>query len=133
MNNFRDESKDKLDNICIVYPKEVEDYINRMKSLRKPNPKTKPNNEKSGPPKSPPPNMTPQSPKGPDTGLKAVDPGAIRPCLYRLSYIWPKKGKPFWAYLVYAGRKSVSRWKYYNGRWIYFGMDLKNIESFICY
>ncbi len=133
MNNFKERSKDRLDNICIVYPEEIEYYINWVKTLRSPKPKANPNNQKSGPPKTPPPDITPELSDGPDIGVKAVDPGAIRPCVYRFSYIWPEKGKPFWAYLVYVGKKSVSGWRYYKNRWVYFGMDLKDIESFICY
>lgn len=86
-----------------------------------------------GPPKSPPPSFTPQQTKAPEASLMAVDPGAIRPCVYRFSYLWLRNGQSFWAYLVYVGRTSASGWRYRKGRWQYFGVDLKEIKSFNCY
>lgn len=87
-----------------------------------------------GPPSTPPPGYTPQMPQSASQGTSvyAVDPGAIRFCLYKFTYIWPSKGKAFWAYLIYVGRTSVAGWKYQNGRWVYFGMDTKEIKSFTC-
>lgn len=67
---------------------------------------------------------------GPTT--KAIDQGAIVPCLFRFVYIWPTNGRGFWAYLVFAGRRSVAGWRYDRGRWRYFGMDLRRIEEFYC-
>lgn len=80
-----------------------------------------------GPPRSAPPNYTPSEPS-----LRAVDPGAIRFCQYKFTYIVPKKGQPFWSFLVFVGRDSVAGWKYQRGRWVYFGLDLKEIKSFTC-
>ena len=65
--------------------------------------------------------------------LKAVDPSSLRPCTFKYVYIWPKRGNPFWAWIINVGRRSVSGYRWYRGRWAYFGMDLKQIESFICY
>ncbi len=89
--------------------------------------------QQQGPPTAPPPNFTPQLSDVPEVSLMAVDPGAISPCVNRLSYIWLKNGQSFWAYLVYVGRTSASGWRYRGGRWVYFGIDLKEIQSFICY
>ncbi|SHI00794.1 hypothetical protein [Clostridium grantii] len=133
MNNFTQPSKNKLDNITLAYPEELVYYINMVKEMRSARAMVMSSRQKDGPPKTPPPDITPQLSDQPDVDLKAVDPGAIKPCVYRFSYIWPKRGKPFWAYLVYVGKKSVSGWKYYKNRWVYFGMDLKDIKSFICY
>lgn len=92
-----------------------------------------------GAPSSPPPTFTPS--KGPaqfqaqgqGPGLKFVDPGAIRPCTFRFIYIWPRRGRGFWAWLVFVGRRSVSGFRWTGNRWVYFGMDLRNIDSFQCY
>lgn len=65
--------------------------------------------------------------------VKSVDPGAIFPCLYRYTYIWPNRGKGFWAYPTYVGRNSISGWRYDGRRWVYFGMDLRRVRSFYCY
>ncbi|SHJ81909.1 hypothetical protein SAMN05444401_3972 [Clostridium amylolyticum] len=89
--------------------------------------------QQQGPPKAPPPSFTPQLSDVPEASLLAVDPGAISPCVNRFSYIWLKNGQSFWAYLVYVGRTSASGWRYQGGRWIYFGIDLKEIKSFTCY
>lgn len=90
-----------------------------------------------GAPTSPPPNFTPS--KSPATfqsqggTAKFVEPGTIRPCVYRFVYIWPQRGRGFWAWLVYVGRRSVSGFRWNGNRWVYFGMDLRNIDSFECF
>lgn len=63
-----------------------------------------------GGPPSAPPNFTPSQSQAQQFGATplAVDPGAIRPCLYRFVYIWPKRGRGFWAWLVFVGPRSVS-------------------------
>lgn len=86
-----------------------------------------------GAPTAPPPNFTPQLASTSGQSLKAVDPGAIKPCVYTFSYIWLRNGQSFWAYLIYVGKTSASGWRYRNGRWQYFGIDLKEIKSFTCY
>lgn len=88
-----------------------------------------------GPPTTPPPSFTPKptSTSSSQPGLMAVDPGAIKPCVYTFVYLWLKNGQSFWAYLVYVGKTSASGWKYQGGRWVYFGVDLKEIKSFTCY
>lgn len=88
---------------------------------------------KQAPPTSPPPNFTPKQSESKSSNTKAIDQGAIAPCTFRFSYIWPKKGNSFWAFLIYVGKKSVAGWKFMRGRWVYFGMDLKEIKSFTCY
>lgn len=73
--------------------------------------------------------------KGKGGNTKAVDPGAIKPCLYRYVYIWPRgrRQQPYWMYVTYIGRESVAGWRY-NGRyWVYYSTDLRSIESFYCY
>jgi len=85
------------------------------------------------PPTFSPPNKIPQKPQPSSVGVKAIDPGAIRPCKYRLVYLWLKNNTSFWAFITYIGPKSISGFKWTRGRWIYFGTDLKNIESFECH
>ncbi|MBY6036434.1 collagen-like protein [Fictibacillus nanhaiensis] len=95
-------------------------------------------------PTSAPPSFTPQQSQGfslgggegaggGQPGLYAVDPGAIRPCLYQFVYIWPRWGPGFWAWLTFVGRRSVAGFKWNGRRWIYFGMDTRQISSFYCY
>lgn len=114
--------------------------------------KTPPGQSKnpSAAPTTPPPNFVPaetqatpvksNQPQGKSQGpgsqgptLKAVDPGAIFPCLYRYVYIWPRFGPGYWMYVTYVGRYSVAGWRYYRRRWIYYSTDLRNIRSFYCY
>lgn len=92
-----------------------------------------------GPPQGPPPSFTPSQaqaqqlggPGGP--GAFAVDPGAIRQCLYRYVFIWLRGGRGFWIYLTFVGRRSIAGWRW-NGRfWVYFGIDIRRIQSFYCY
>lgn len=90
-----------------------------------------------GAPMQPPPMMTPnknhfnvQSYSG--MSPMAIDSGAIRPCRNRYVYIWLRNGESFWAWLNYVGRRSVSGWRWNGRRWVFFGTDLRRIDSFIC-
>lgn len=85
-----------------------------------------------GPPSGPPPTYVPKKPVSQGPGAYAVDPGAIRPCTHRYVYIWLNSGRSFWAYLVYVGRTSVAGWRWNGFRWVYFGVDLRRIDSFVC-
>lgn len=64
---------------------------------------------------------------------KAVGPGTISFCLYKYTYIWQSNGRSYWAYLVYVDNVSVSGFRWDGWRWIYFGVDLRKIDSFVCY
>lgn len=81
------------------------------------------------PPSSPPPSFVPEKPLA---QTKAVDPGAIRSCLYRYTYIWTERDS-FWFYPVYIGRNSISGFRWQRQHWIYMGMDLQRIQMFQCY
>ncbi|MBM7703151.1 hypothetical protein [Metabacillus iocasae] len=87
------------------------------------------------PPTSPPPSFTPQlsasSASGPS--LLAVDPGAIRSCLFRYTYIWQNNGRQFWFYPTYVGRKSVAGFRWTGFFWVYSGLDLRTIREFQCF
>ena len=82
-----------------------------------------------------PPNFTPTEPKAQQFGATpmAIDPGAIRPCLYSFVYIWPRRGNGFWAWLVFVGPRSVAGFRFNRNTWRYFGMDLRDIRSFQCF
>ncbi|MBC8060883.1 MAG: hypothetical protein H7Y18_09475 [Clostridiaceae bacterium] len=96
-----------------------------------------PGQQQSSPPSGPPPNMVPSKNL---SGVKsysgmspmAIDSGAIRPCRYRYVYIWLTNGNSFWAWLTYVGRRSVSGYRWTGRRWVYFGTDLRRIDSFFC-
>lgn len=83
----------------------------------------------------------PGSPFGPPGQLqkagspstKVVGPGSIRPCLFKFTYIWQTNGISYWAYITQVDRFSISGWRWRFGRWVYFGLDLRRIDSFVCY
>ncbi|MDZ5254763.1 hypothetical protein [Clostridium sp. LIBA-8841] len=64
---------------------------------------------------------------------KAVSPGSIRNCLFRFTYIWQNNGRSYWAYLTRVDRRSVSGWRWAGFRWVFFGVDLRRIDSFVCF
>lgn len=84
--------------------------------------------QQGGAPSSPPPSYTPQE----SPSLYAVDPGAIRGCLYRFTYIWLNNGSSFWFYPTYVGRDSIAGYRWRGFRWVYYGTDLRRIRSFRC-
>ncbi|MBG9541742.1 hypothetical protein ABE29_02650 [Cytobacillus firmus] len=83
-----------------------------------------------GPPSAPPPNFTPQMQQ---VSTFAVDPGAIRGCLFRNTFIWLQNGNSFWFYPTFVGRTSVAGWRWRNWHWTYYGTDLRRIRSFQCF
>jgi hypothetical protein len=92
--------------------------------------------QSGGAPSGPPPSITPSKQSamfksGPQT--MAVEPRTLRPCLFRFVYIWPRRGRGFWAWLTYVGRRSASGFRWNGRRWVYFGIDLRQIDSFTCY
>jgi len=87
--------------------------------------------QQGGPPIQPPPSFIPAQRGGPT--IFAVDPGAIRPCLFRFVYIWLENGRQFWAWLVFVGPRSVAGWRWTGFNWVYFGTDLENISDFVCF
>lgn len=93
-----------------------------------------PGGPQGGPPSSAP-NFTPQQPQAQQFGATplAVDQGAIKPCLRRFIYIWPTRGRGFWAWLTFIGPRSVSGFRWTGNAWRYFGMDLREISSFQCF
>jgi len=101
---------------CSNYRQKVEEYpINQQQ-----------------PPISTPPSYTPKISDTAQPGLAAVEFGAITPCIFRMTYIWLKNGNSFWSYPVFINRATASGWRYENGSWIYFNVDLRDIKNFIC-
>lgn len=86
--------------------------------------------QQDGPPSGPPPSFTPQMQQA--TAF-AVDPGAIRGCLFRYTYVWLQNGNSFWFYPTFVGRTSVAGWRWRRWRWTYYGTDLRRIRSFQCF
>ncbi|GGN55730.1 hypothetical protein [Oceanobacillus indicireducens] len=82
-----------------------------------------------GPPSAPPPNFTPQQSQ---FQTFAVDPGGIRGCLFRFTYIWLRRDQ-FWFYPTFVGRNSIAGFRWRGNRWVYFGIDLDRIQSFQCF
>ncbi|MEN6316159.1 MAG: hypothetical protein ABFD25_18150 [Clostridiaceae bacterium] len=87
-----------------------------------------------GPPSGPPPSFTPSQAAAQQTaGVFAVNPGAIRPCRFKFTYIWLDNGRQFWAWITFVGRNSVAGFRWTGFGWVYFGIDIDRISSFICY
>ncbi len=92
--------------------------------------------------KSPPPNYIPnknsagvQSLSSIEDGIetKAVSSNSIRFCIYKFTYIWERNGRNYWAFLLNVDRHSVSGFRWHGKNWVYWGIDLRRIDSFICY
>ncbi|KGA98901.1 hypothetical protein AJ85_13540 [Alkalihalobacillus alcalophilus ATCC 27647 = CGMCC 1.3604] len=82
------------------------------------------------PPTTPPPDISALQASGPTAF--AVDPGGLRGCLFRFTFIRLNNGDSFWFYPTFIGRTSVAgfRWSFF--RWVYFGIDTRRISSFQC-
>ncbi|MDY0395208.1 hypothetical protein ACFSMW_12505 [Virgibacillus halophilus] len=85
--------------------------------------------QQAGPPNTPPPSFVPQQ-----THFQtfAVDPGAIRMCRFRFTYVW-LHNQSFWFYPTFIGRNSIAGFRWRHNRWVYFGIDLNQIVSFQCF
>lgn len=89
--------------------------------------------QQDGPPSTPPPSFTPQMQQQQGFTSFAVDPGAIRGCLHRFTFVWLNTGRSFWFYPTFVGRNSVAGWRWRNFRWVYYGTDLRRIRNFQCF
>lgn len=90
--------------------------------------------QQGGPPVGPPPQQIPQQQQlqGQGPQVMAVDPGSIRGCLYRYTYVWLSRFQSFWFYPTFVGRRSVAGYRWTGFNWVYFGIDLNRIQSFTC-
>lgn len=86
--------------------------------------------QQAGPPTAPPPSFVPAQTQ--QASAFAVDPGSIRGCLFRFTYVWLRNRQQFWFYPTFVGRRSVSGYRWNGFRWLYFGIDLREIQSFTC-
>lgn len=80
-------------------------------------------------PTAPPPQFVPQM----TSTTFAIDPGGIRRCLFRNTYIWLNNGEQFWFFPVFVGRNSIAGFRWNGFFWSYFGIDLNRISSFTCF
>lgn len=92
-----------------------------------PPPFAPPGQGQGGPPTAPPPSYVPAQ-----VETYAVDPGSIWRCLFRYTYVWLRGFQQFWFYPTFVGRTSVSGWRWTGFRWVYFGISLRQIQSFTC-
>jgi hypothetical protein len=81
-------------------------------------------------PTSPPPSFVPSEQRA---ITFALDPGAVFPCRFRFSYIWPRRGQSFWAWIVFIGRRSLAGYRWTGRNWVYFAMDLRDIRNIQCF
>ncbi|UJL46799.1 hypothetical protein KFZ58_02260 [Virgibacillus sp. NKC19-16] len=88
-----------------------------------------PGGGQAGAPNTPPPPFTPEQPQ---FQTFAVDPGGIRGCMFRFTYIWLRRDA-FWFFPTFVGRNSIAGFRWQGFRWVYFGIDLDRIEAFQCY
>ncbi len=86
-----------------------------------------------GPPSGPPPSVTPKLTTQQGPGVFAIDPGSIRRCRFRFVYLRLRNRREFWIWLTFVGRRSISGWRWTGRRWVFFGVDLREISSFYCY
>lgn len=64
---------------------------------------------------------------------KLVSQNSIKFCLFKFTYIWERNGRAYWAFLLNVDRVSVSGLRWLGWNWVYFGVDLRQIDSFVCY
>lgn len=75
----------------------------------------------------------PANPPRRSANVRAVDPGSIRNCMGRFTYVWMDNGNEFWIFPIQLGRRSVSGFRWDNRfGWVYFGVSLDRIDSFTC-
>ncbi|TDT51887.1 hypothetical protein [Fonticella tunisiensis] len=93
-------------------------------------PGTQPGPGQGAQPPGPPPAVTPQQTQ---LGVQAVSPGSLRFCLFKYTYVWLRNGRSFWIWPTYIRRGTIAGWRWSGRRWVYFGLDVRRIVSFVCY
>ena len=81
-------------------------------------------------PTSPPPSFVPVEPR---VAPFALESGAVSPCRFRFSYVWPRRREPFWAWITFVGRRSFAGFRWTGRRWVSFGMDLREVRFIECF
>ena len=112
---------------CFLHKEDLWDHHQDHLELRGPS-----QGSQSGPPSSPPPSFVPAQSQQQQVGTFAVDPGSIRGCLFRYTYVWLNNREQFWYYPTFVGRTSISGWRWTGFNWVFFGVDLRQIQSFTC-
>jgi len=84
--------------------------------------------EKGIAPTTPPPSTVPEHQPMP----LSIDPGALRGCLYRDTYIRLVNRSSFWFHPTYIDYVSTTGYKWTGAVWIPWGTDLDQIISFQC-
>ncbi len=84
------------------------------------------NKRQDNKPSQPPPSTIPE------TGTLAVDPGALRGCLFRDTYVTLKNRTSFWYHPTYIDYVSTSGFKWNGNAWLPWGTDLDQIVAFQC-
>ncbi|AOY78178.1 hypothetical protein BJL90_00820 [Clostridium formicaceticum] len=80
----------------------------------------------------------PQPPVGPPPPFDdfqqpyAVDPGAIRFCLFRFTTVELIDRRRFTFFPVFVGPTSVAGWQHTRRGWSFIGIDLREIRFFSC-
>lgn len=69
-----------------------------------------------------------------ETGVTSnVTKESISSCVNKFTYIWQLNGKSYWAFISSYDSNSISGWRFISFKWVYFGLDIKKIDSFITY
>lgn len=76
-----------------------------------------------GPPVSQPPAVIPTKPAT----------SFIIDCLHAYTYVWPKKGNPFWFYPTRIEYGEVSGYIWTGDYWTFYGFDPEFIDAVACY
>jgi len=74
------------------------------------------------PPVSPPSKTIPKKPRT----------SYIIDCLHSYTYVWPKKGKPFWFYPTRIEYGEVSGYRWNGKKWTFYGFDPEYIDQVAC-
>jgi hypothetical protein len=75
-----------------------------------------------GPPNSPPPRKAPKKPRV----------SYIIDCMYQYTYVWPRKGSPFWYYPTRLEMGEVSGYRWNGRTWVFYGFEERNISQVAC-
>ncbi|WP_207725795.1 hypothetical protein [Clostridium sp. DJ247] len=53
--------------------------------------------------------------------------------MHKLIYIWFRDGINFWAWISFIGGGHAAGWRWNSQNWIKFEIDLRKVDTFICY
>jgi len=81
-------------------------------------------------PPGPPPRRVPQRPYQQPGRQFRVDPGAIRFCRRRWTYVWLRNQRGFWIWIIQVFPNSIVGYTWPPRGVV--GIDLNRIESFVC-